>query len=111
MSVIHCLVLDGWHRGSMHTIPFPGQYLRLMKPLSHTLCDCDPEFLSSIGRGPEVLEYKLAAKSEDGKMALYSRLGDLLRPMETGRDWIVDDPMRAPRPQAIRYNCQEERAW
>ncbi len=104
------LIIDGWHTGSLHHIPAPLPIFALIKPRAITTCDCDPDFPARFDKPAEIIEYKLAAVSQDRETALYSVKGDLLGPLTHGAMWIQKDPGYIGKPN-IYYNCQDERAF
>lgn len=104
------LILDGWHRGSVHNIPEPFPVFHLTKPRGITTCDCDPEVTTRVDREAQNKTYKLAAISRDRTTALYSEHGDLFDPLTKYSTWIVKDSTSKPMPN-IYYNCRDERAF
>lgn len=103
-----CIVLDGWHKGSVHEFPIANPEIYLIKPQRVTICDCSGEPIEHDFEKEKAV-YKLAAVDIQRECALYSVNGDLFDPLTKARDWTVKDPMAKPRP--IYFGCRDERAW
>lgn len=87
--MIRGLILDGWHKGELVTMPQPLPVFRLLKE-RRLLCYEDDGCFDPVYEPEGVCEYKLAAVDLNGELALYSERGDLLAPMTTGRTWIYN---------------------
>lgn len=107
--MVKVIVLDGWHAGSVHNMPWgrAEDRLRLIKPRSVTGCDCSEDG-TVVDNAAVIKEYNLVGVSRDGMTGLYAEGMDLFSAITKGRDWIVSNLHRkAP----MYYDCHEERAF
>lgn len=107
--MVKVIVLDGWHAGSVHTMPWgrAEDRLRLIKPRSLTACDCSEDG-ETVANAETIKEYNLVGMSRDGTTGLYAEGNDLLTAITKGRDWIVNNTARR---MPMYFNCSEERAF
>lgn len=105
-----CIVINGWHKGHMVTLPTALPTIRLPRPAVTTICDCDP------GREPETFNaesnagtYVLAFRALDGKSAIYTVKGDS-EPMVSNRDWHTYKNDLPYKDTPIIVGCHDERA-
>jgi hypothetical protein len=105
-----CIVIDGWHKGQVIEWREPQPTIRLLKPKTVTLCDCDPniseERFESLA---EQLEYKLAFIAIDRKVALYSVSGDSLKVFDSFIHRHYAKPFGSD--TVLEFGCHDERAW
>jgi len=84
---VNCIVLDGWHKGHLVTLPEPPHSLSLIRPEVITIdyC-CDGEEHRRVPTNKH--DYHLAFTSLDRKTALYTTDGSSIA--FDRRDWIVN---------------------
>lgn len=85
--MVNCIVLDGWHKGTVVRMPRELQSLVLPRPrvVAVDYC-CDGEVFKD--SAPDKHSYVLTFMSVDKKTALYSTAGNS-EVIERGRDWIT----------------------
>jgi len=105
------IILDGYFAGLIMNHD-GNPVLRLPVPAVITICNCDPiSDYESEACLPKIEEYKIAARGYDDS-AIYTKSGDLFKPMTEGRDWVIDkrkSPYYNPKP--VYFSCREEGAW
>lgn len=88
MSLIKCLVLDGYHKGHSVVVDRPLTELRLLKPTTTTIDFCCNEGDEVMGVDRDVKKsYILAGYSVDRTQAFYSTNGSMECLFD--RDWIA----------------------
>lgn len=111
--MIQAVILDGFHQGFVVRFPNFAPEICLPKPVTHTVCDCNPDITEYFDHEAGVCRYKACFRSFDGEMVLYSRAGkgiDIL----TNRDWITQNrDLRPLKPlfDDAWLNCHDPRAW
>ncbi len=112
---MRALILDGYHKGEAVTLGRRGSrpldFIRLIKPATTTICDCNPDIEDRLDSPQRIIEYKLAAVSIADDFALYSEKGDLFEPMTKGRGWIVTDEYLLGEREPITVGCHEPKAF
>lgn len=103
-GIMRCIILDGYHQGTILNMDFMPM-IKLAVPHRITTCNCG-DLPEDFDYGPEIKEYKLAAKGYDD-CALYSTSGDLYEAMTKMRDWIVN-PNHLQKRSPIYFHCREE---
>lgn len=85
--MVRCIVLDGWHKGHMVTLPEVLPRLSLLKPKTITIDDCCDGDVVGVDRDLRK-DYYLAFVSIDRRVALYSIDG---KPDSffADRNWVV----------------------
>lgn len=108
MSAVKCIVIDGWHKGHMVTLPQALPAIRLPRPAVTTICDCsEPEDIFKVE--PNIDTYMLAFGAVDGKSAIYTVKGDS-EPMVSNRDWNTYPNDKPWKDTPIVVGCHDDRA-
>jgi hypothetical protein len=85
--MVHCIIIDGWHKGHMIDMPELRMIISLIRPPVVTIDDCcDGSEVANVPTGK--VDYQLAFRSIDGDVALYSTNGKSSQIYEF-RDWIM----------------------
>ena len=107
-----CIVLDGFHRGETAILANAPPVLRLYRPRTVTTCECNPDsFYESGPTEPAIDVLKIAFRSIDGEVALYSTDGKSAHILSRG--WVQrQDAVPFYREQELLYvGCRDHRAW
>lgn len=105
--MIKCIILDGFFQGTV--VNHDGNpILRMAKPRTNTICDCNPEIRDEIISEERVLDYFLAAKGQD--CFIYTLSGKLFDELTRHRDWVVEPEFHGRR-SPIYFRCRDERAF
>jgi hypothetical protein len=106
------IIIDGRHKGEVINWHRPAPEIKLLKPKSVTVCDCeDPG--SSIGdkfaTGAEEISYRCAFRSEDGEVALFSTSGKSIDIFKGFDHAYRKTPYG--RNEVLTFGCHDEKAW
>lgn len=106
---IKCIVINGWHKGHVVTLPSILPAIELPRPAVITFCDCDPADDEIFEVKPNKNTYLLAFRALDGKSAIYTVKGDS-EPMVINRDWHTYSNDKPWKDTPITVGCHDERA-
>jgi len=84
MDYMRVIIIDGFHKGHVLDVQKPIPEIKLLKPTTITVCDCDnPSFLPPSKKEgerfdfePQEITYRVCFTSVDGNVALFSRTGE-----------------------------------
>lgn len=110
MSAVKCIVINGWHKGHMITLPQALPIIKLPRPKVVTVCDCsdlygEERFIAV----PKIDTYMLAFGAVDGKGAIYTVKGDS-EPMFSNRDWHTYSNRSPWKDTPLIVGCHDDRA-
>jgi len=104
------IIIDGFHKGHVIDMPNPSPTIKLIKPKTITVCDCDEPDLSRFEYDSAEITYQCAFKSLDGNVALFSQKGDSLSLFDSGfghvwreKPWNKDE--------TLYFGCHDYHSW
>jgi hypothetical protein len=105
------IILDGSHKGEVIHWSNPLPEIRLLKPPVITKCDCNPSAeIDEFGpTEPEIVTYKCAFRSVDGRVALYSLKGESMSFFENFSHIYRKNIYSRTEP--LYFNCHDQKAW
>lgn len=105
---IQAIIIDGWHTGEVIEMGHILPVIKLLKPHTLTVCDCNDDD-EHFPKPPENIEYKICFTSVDRKVVLYSTTGksdDVFK-------WFIQSIRFKPynRHERLIFNCHDPKAW
>lgn len=103
------IIIDGWHKGQVIDWHAPEKEIKLLKPRTVTICDCDLDKKEIFDSGPEELVYRCAFRSEDGDVALFSTTGKSRDIFGEFIHAFKDHPYG--RNETLTFGCHDEKGF
>jgi hypothetical protein len=113
------IIIDGFHKGHVLDWHKPMREIKLLKPKTITVCDCDdPAFgTPPIDRNGErfkydmqEIAYKVAFTSPDGEVALFSTSGKSMDIFNANFDRAFRDTPWGPN-EVLYFGCHDKNSF
>lgn len=103
------IIIDGYHKGQVIDWHKPMPTIRLLKPKSITVCDCDYPDTETFENDKDEIEYKCAFRSVDNEVALFSTTG---KSMDIFNGFSYQWQKEPWHPDTVfEFNCHDARAF
>lgn len=107
------IVIDGFHKGHVVDLSNPAPPIKLIKPKTITICDCDePGSMQGehFNFDSSEISYRCAFKSIDGNVALYSQSGESAAIFDSGFAHVWREKPWG-RDEVLYFGCHDFHAW
>jgi len=105
------VIIDGFHRGHVLDWHDPQPEIRLVKPKTITQCDCNPAGIEEFPSDEDIITYKCAFRSIDGRVALFSTTGESMRFLVDGG--FIHHFQKEPwhKGTVLYFGCHDQGSW